>query len=51
MNKLLTLTRFAIGRTLVHAGLSVMPPGPARSSLFQLYEVWATRARAHGGGE
>lgn len=45
MGKLLTLTRFAIGRALVHAGLSVMPAGPVRSELFQLYEVWATRAR------
>ncbi len=45
MGKMLTLTRFAIGRALVHVGLSVMPSGPARSELFQLYEVWATRAR------
>lgn len=51
MGKLLTLTRFAIGRALIHAGLSVMPSGRVRSELFQLYEVWATRARAHGGGE
>ena len=36
--------RFAIGRALMHAGLRVMPPGRVRSELFQMLELWGTRA-------
>lgn len=43
MNKLVTLTRFAIGQALVHAGLLIMPPGPARSSLFKIFDLWTTK--------
>lgn len=39
------LFRFAFGRWLVHAGLSIMPQSRARSELFQLFELWGTKAQ------
>ena len=36
------LMRFAIGRWLVHCGLRVMPPGPARAELTDIFWQWRT---------
>lgn len=40
------LVRFAIGRALIQAGLGALPPGRARSELYQLIDVWGTSVRA-----
>lgn len=37
---------FTIGRALIHLGLACMPRGRARSELYQMMELWGTRARA-----
>lgn len=39
------MIRFAIGRALIHLGLSVMPRSRARSELYQLFELWGTHVR------
>lgn len=42
----LRLVRFALGRALIHAGLRIMPSGPARRDLIYLIANWASHVRA-----
>lgn len=37
------LLRFAIGRSLIHAGLKVMPRGKVRDELYNILASWGHR--------
>jgi hypothetical protein len=42
----MSLARFAVGRTLMHIGLRIMPRGRSRHELTILLQHWAARVRS-----
>lgn len=39
------MLRYHLGRSLVHAGIRVMPSGRVKSELYALIDHWSTKVR------
>ena len=46
MSENVRFIRFWLGRTLIHAGLHVMPQGRVKAELYNLIDQWATQVQA-----